>query len=358
MKATHYRLGEYKIIESDTGGLKWEAHFGLGALQEGRCFTKGTILFMGPPENDRPGFLIGEFLDQLKPFPEWQKSKYYCRGLEVYQCKTGKRVTKKEMHLWMLDRGADKGGRSFSEKSGESSNNVSSRTETGEVAFRLQKYEIIQKTNDQVVWKTYSGANIVNSGTCIVLEDILFIGSRQTEKSNLTKQQFLANLQQLPEWVQTRYFCNRLTLHDRKTGNRVQEVEEEKQRWSSERTAIETHAAGNGCNFSTESEILHGKPRQIFSRKISAALQSPSNPGASRRGSARFFRFNFKKPDISKGIAIFRTLGIKKWLTFSAVLILLAILSFLFFAFSHWEGHFEKYPFKKKEHSSGHRRDH
>jgi hypothetical protein len=38
MKINIYKLGEYKIIESDAGELRWEAHFGLGELQEGRCF--------------------------------------------------------------------------------------------------------------------------------------------------------------------------------------------------------------------------------------------------------------------------------------------------------------------------------
>ena len=63
MKTNIYKLGEYKIIESDTGELRWEAHFGLGALQEGRCFKKGTILFIGPAESQRDGFLILEFID-------------------------------------------------------------------------------------------------------------------------------------------------------------------------------------------------------------------------------------------------------------------------------------------------------
>jgi hypothetical protein len=74
MKATIYRLGEWKIIESDTGELRWEAHFGFGGLQEERCFRKGMILFIGPAEINRPGLFKGEFLDHLKPcFPRWAR---------------------------------------------------------------------------------------------------------------------------------------------------------------------------------------------------------------------------------------------------------------------------------------------
>jgi hypothetical protein len=32
MEASVYRLAEYKIFEGETGGLSWEAHFGVGAL--------------------------------------------------------------------------------------------------------------------------------------------------------------------------------------------------------------------------------------------------------------------------------------------------------------------------------------
>jgi hypothetical protein len=50
--------------------LSWEAHFGLGALQEGKCFRKGMILFIGPAEGDRPGYLKKDFLDHLKQYYE------------------------------------------------------------------------------------------------------------------------------------------------------------------------------------------------------------------------------------------------------------------------------------------------
>ncbi len=296
MKVAIYRLGEYKIIESDTRELRWGAHFGLGALQEGRCFKKGMILFIGLAENDRPGFLKREFFDHLKQFPKWLKTKYYCRGLEVYHCKTGKRVTKVEMQLWMLDGGIDEGGRIFTEKPGQCSNNISPRRATGDVAFRLQKYEIIKKTNDQVVWKTNAGPNIGRGGNCIILEDILFIGSWQSEQFNLIKRQFLSNLQQLPKWDQTRYFCPRLSLHDCKNGNRVHE---KKKRWPRERTATGTNAAGKRHKNNIE--------------------------------------FKLKKSDLWENRPIFFTHWLKKFITYATTLILFIISFFFIYLLRCWK---------------------
>ena len=102
MKETIYRLGEFKIIESDTGQLMWEAHFGFGQIQKGRCFRKGSILFLGSAENYQDGFLKGEFFDDLKKYPKWGKTKFYCVGVGIHHCKNGKRVTKEEMMLWTL----------------------------------------------------------------------------------------------------------------------------------------------------------------------------------------------------------------------------------------------------------------
>ncbi|MFZ0448217.1 MAG: hypothetical protein WAL98_03160, partial [Desulfatiglandaceae bacterium] len=129
-----YKLGEYKIIESDMGELRWEAHFGFATLQEGRCFRKGTILFIGPAENDRAGFLKGDFFDHIKPFPAWSETKYCCRGLDIYHCKTCKRVTKQEMLLWMLGPGTDGGDSFCSEGPRQRLAKISTRGEAGDVA--------------------------------------------------------------------------------------------------------------------------------------------------------------------------------------------------------------------------------
>jgi len=318
MKTTSYKLNEYKIIESGTGELKWEAHFGLGALQEGRCFRKGKILFIGPAENERLGFLKGEFLDHLKPFPAWLKTKYYCRGLEVYHCRNGKRVAKVEMQLWMLDRGIDEGGRIFTEKPGPCSNNISTRRATGDVAFRLGRYEIIKKTNNQFVWRTYAGPNTITVGNCIILEDILFIASWQNEPSDLNKRQFLANLQQLPKWDQTRYFCPKLSLHDCKTGKRLLEVQEERERRPCEGRATKTHDAGKGYKNSTV--------------------------------------FTLKKSDLSDRATVFIR-RLMKCITDAAALILLMISFFIGYLTRCWKALKGRWHCKKEKRSSTHQRD-
>jgi len=62
-------MGEYKITENNSDDLLWEMHFGMSALKEGRCFRKEQILFLVLARNERPVFLKGEYLDQIKPFP-------------------------------------------------------------------------------------------------------------------------------------------------------------------------------------------------------------------------------------------------------------------------------------------------
>ena len=247
MKTDTYKLGEYKIIESDSGDLIWEAHFGLGEIKEGRCFRKGTILFIGPAKIRRDGFLKLEFMAHLKRFPDWLKTKYYCNGFEVYQCKTGKKVTQDEMKLWMLYRDINKERRQNSLKSKQPSHDVSSKTASRAVVFKLQNY-VIEKLNDQIAWKTQAGPNTCSGGTGIILEDILFMGLRQEEQMNLSKRQFLDNLEQLPDWNQTKYYSPKLSLHHCRVSDKVHR---ERKEWPDERRAAEKHVAKKGHKGNT-----------------------------------------------------------------------------------------------------------
>lgn len=242
MKSTAYKLDEFKIIESDTGELVWEAHFGLGELREGRCFRKGGILFIGPAENYRPGFLKREFLDHLKPLPAWPKTEFYCNGFDVYHCSTGKGVTKAEMRMWTLERSDGKGNRPYPEQPGKGSNHIPPGRVKGDVSFRLQGYEIIRRSDGRIVWKTQAGPNSTRVGACVDEEDILFIGPQRGEQSGLVKQHFLSNLRQLPKWDQTRYYSLRLSLRDCRTVRGGPAIQ--RKRWSMGKGAQAIQYAG------------------------------------------------------------------------------------------------------------------
>jgi len=93
MNVTYYRLNELKIIETSNNHLWWQSHYGFGGFREGKCYKKGCILFIGPVEEEGDGSLKGEFIESLRPFPQWYKTIYYCRNFEIYHCYTGKSLS-------------------------------------------------------------------------------------------------------------------------------------------------------------------------------------------------------------------------------------------------------------------------
>jgi len=139
----------------------------------------------------------------------------------VFHCKTGKKISKEEMRLWIFDQGSDKESIAFSGSPGDGLNDSFSMIPGENVNFRMQRYEINKKANDHIVWKTSAGLSILRTGACIVLEDILFLGPWRDEPTDLIRRQFIANLKQLPEWNQTKYYCPAFPLRECKTLNRV-----------------------------------------------------------------------------------------------------------------------------------------
>ena len=51
-----------------------------------------------PWSEEKDGFLIGEFLDQLKKLPAWDKTLYYCFFSELLDIKTGRKLTADRLH--------------------------------------------------------------------------------------------------------------------------------------------------------------------------------------------------------------------------------------------------------------------
>ena len=90
MKERSYRLAQYEIILESNGGIWWKAHGGFADTKSGKCFIEGNVLFIGPSEENEPGFLKREFLEYLKQFPQWDMTTYYCPSYTLYACKGGR----------------------------------------------------------------------------------------------------------------------------------------------------------------------------------------------------------------------------------------------------------------------------
>jgi hypothetical protein len=88
-----YKLGRYRITESPDGRLCWESHSGFGNTRTGTCFIEGNILLIGPAEDEKPGFLKREFMEQVERLPAWERTKYYCSSQAIYKCGTAERLS-------------------------------------------------------------------------------------------------------------------------------------------------------------------------------------------------------------------------------------------------------------------------
>jgi hypothetical protein len=213
MQSTTYKLAEYKITENEHGDLWWETHIGLGSLRIGKCFINGDILFIRPSDSKGPGFLKGEFIDYLNKQPKWKKTKYYCASYKIYKCKS---VIKKPLFegvkSWLQEEAIFREKELIQEEK-------SVKVDTVEhISYKLYRYEIIEKNNGQLFWKSYRGLRSFKKGRCHINGSILFLESGETGPSKLMKKKFLQQLNQLPDWDRTKYFCASYTIHYSNTG--------------------------------------------------------------------------------------------------------------------------------------------
>ena len=348
MKETIYRLGEYKIIESDTGQLMWETHSGFGEIQKGWCFRKGSILFIGSAESYQNGFLKGEFLDDLKKYPKWGKTKFYCTGAGVRHCKNGKSVTKDKMMLWTLRRDRE-AAKTFS-------NGASAGKVAENAVYRLQRYEIAVGADGRIISKTYSGSNSVSCGNCYILENILFIGPQKNKPSSFDKRQFLASLQQRPLWDQTAYFSKKFFLHECKPGN---EVKEEREKMLYQANAMKKYGAGNKYKNDLETKLPNGVNKETFSARVSSILGSFADFTERRGEYDRLSHFRFIKSYISKSIAIFRESGIRilERIIRTVAPIFFITAALFVFLIGNLKKQYKRWNSRRKEHSLNHHDD-
>jgi len=365
MKSTFYRLGEYKIVDSGTGALWWEAHAGLGALISGKCFTRGEILFIGPRESEEPGFLANEFLNQLERFPRWEKTKHYCLNYTIYECRSGRKLTEEEIAVWSRSQTQWTDETVFSGTPLGKGNKKRGSDSTEDRSYRLGRYEIILKPSGQVWWKTPFGHTGLRAGKSIIADDILFIGAGETEEPSNLRRQFLERLDQLPEWRTTQYYSPSYALYDCGTGRSL--TKGEGGSWPT----AESPRKGEGLSKRNDklSEIFNPpflKLRKVLLaihvRALTRAALTKESIGAEKEKRDKGVKAkssretNAGKLDTSNRDTAIQWLGRKKWVGYIAVFILITGFLFLAVLFGHWkkeEGHH-----KRDGHPSSHQSDH
>lgn len=199
MKKTMYRLSEYRITDYENGLLWWETHHGFAMQRSGKCFLYNDLLIIGPCSHEEHGYLKGEFLDQLKTLPAWNKTKYYCLSVELLDVTTGRSLSEdffeRMVGLVTIKRA---GAEAFQDE--------------GPGTFRLDKYQITVDANGRLSWHGYGGKNRVAGGQCIIQSGVLFIGPKEYDKGGQSKQEFLTIIGGLLQWDRTEIWCRSLAF--------------------------------------------------------------------------------------------------------------------------------------------------
>jgi hypothetical protein len=76
-----------------------------------------------------------------------------------------------------------------------------------ETIYRLGEYRIIEYENGLLWWERLFNFGVQHSGKCFILGDILIIGHWSHEEAGYLQLEFSEQLQKLPVWDKTRYYC-------------------------------------------------------------------------------------------------------------------------------------------------------
>jgi hypothetical protein len=194
-----YRLRSYRITEYETGVLWWETHFDFGKQRGGECFIHGNILILKPWSDEKHGLLIGEFLDQLKKLPSWDKTLHYCFFSELSAVKSGGKLTGDQLQ--------QKGFRM--------------NTQTPEAdgspgplpgSYQIGRYRITVNEDGTISWQTPGGMNRIIGGQGLIESGILFLGPVVGDELKQNKMDFLYRLSRLPNWTYTPAWCRHPAL--------------------------------------------------------------------------------------------------------------------------------------------------
>jgi hypothetical protein len=209
MKTISYRLGLYKITEHENGDLSWECYSGFTRTRHGKCFISGNILFLEPHnEIGEPGHLLMEYSELLNALPRWTRTKYYCSGYTMRACKRAEAPPQKDTAEHREEAASDVSA----ETAGSSRIKSESPDETRAISYRLARYKIVEKQNGELWWETAAGLGRVKIGKCFIQGNILFIAAGEADEPGPLKREFLANLNGLPKWEKTEYYCSGYTM--------------------------------------------------------------------------------------------------------------------------------------------------
>jgi hypothetical protein len=194
-KKLRYRLGEYRITDYENGRLSWERHVDFGVQRSGDGYLLGNVLILGPGSQEENGFLIGEFLDQLKKLPVWDKTRYYCHASELSEVATGRGLTEDFLNrIPSFEKRTSKG------------------LKPG--MFRLGRYGITLTAGNEVLWQTSGGVNRVVGGPGRIESGLLILGSQEVDEEGPKKRDFLDKLNPLPQWEETQVWCLESALQE------------------------------------------------------------------------------------------------------------------------------------------------
>lgn len=180
MKKESYRLGELRITSFEAGQLWWERHSAVGSELGGRCFMHKDLLIIGPCSSEEGGYLIGEFADDLRKLPLWNRTRYYCFISELLDAATGQKLSGSPIDLLAKERRGPGPGN-----------------------FRLERYAIAVTREGKISWQTSGEGDRIAQGECVIESDVLFIGQEESNRPGQGKKDFMEWLGRLPLWGET-----------------------------------------------------------------------------------------------------------------------------------------------------------
>ena len=89
---------------------------------------------------------------------------------------------------------------------------------TKDTSYRLGRFEIIEKKNDEIWWETHAGFGRFRAGKCFIVGEILFIAPYKMEEPGFLKGEFIEHLNKYPKWEKTKYYCLSYSIYNCKTG--------------------------------------------------------------------------------------------------------------------------------------------